>query len=212
MRGLVGLALVLQACVVQEDRPAGPGEMLRLRGAHTRVWQQDQVVLTLDATEMTVAGDRVLATGAVLQTRQGTLHTGRLEFDQRTTSARATGVVEADVGPWHFWGSEVTFSRDARVSSAAPFALKAGPLVHYEGRAFQWDPVGAVAELSRVSSVVEAKGAPMRFVADRVVYREAQAEAEAQGHVTLGDREGARGVVRFVRGAEGQQVESSSVD
>lgn len=212
MRSLVVLTLLLEACAVPDEPPQNPGDVLRLDGTHTRVWQQNKVVLTLDAAEMTVVGDKVLATRAVLQARQGSLRTERLEVDQRTLSARATGSVEADVGPWRFAGSEVTFSRDAMVSSAAPFELKAGQLVHHAGRAFRWDPVGAVAELFLVASVIEAKGTPIRFLADRVVYREAQREAEAQGHITIGDREGTRGVVHFARGAEGQQVESSWVD
>lgn len=176
-----------------------------------RLWRKDELSARLTARELRLAGQTLTALDVTVQSAVGELTTSRLELDLRTTAAMASGGVRGTVSGWSFSGTAVLFRRDRVLLSEAPFELTRGPFVRHRGRAFEWDPVGAWAVVTGVSSVVEYEDAPLALVADRLIYREASRTALFTGSVALGSQLAHQVTLEFAAGHEGWHVSAMQV-
>ncbi|MDP1826023.1 MAG: hypothetical protein Q8L48_22350 [Archangium sp.] len=209
---MAALALggVFAACRVPEMK-VGRDELLLTR-VEMRVWRKDKLAARVAARELRLVGGSMTAHDVTARTATGEVTISKLEFDLSTTAATASGGVRGAAAGWTFSGSTLRLRRDRVVLCEAPFELTHGPFVRHQGRALEWDPVGAWAVVTGVASVMEHEGEPLTLSADRLLYRETQRTALATGAVVLGSQPAQRVLFEFAEGHEGERVSAMQVE
>jgi hypothetical protein len=210
---MTALALggLFAACRVPEGNVGGRDELLLTR-VEMRVWRKDKLAARVAARELRLAGGAMTAFDVTARTATGELTISRLEFDLSTTAATASGGVRGAAAGWTFSGSTLRLRRDRVVLCEAPFELTHGPLVRHQGRALEWDPVGAWAVVTGVASVMEHEGRPLTVSAVRLLYQETQRTALATGAVVLGSQPTQQVRFEFAPGHEGERVSAMRME